>query len=247
MRLIYSTHIGLLRQCFVAFCESQYATSGLGTLDNLIKRHTEITRDHMTPEVALHLITKNCSLWKSKQDDNSPFPDPFWAFYWPGGQVLTRFILDNPTTFRGSTVLDVGSGCGASAVACKMTGAKEVLANDVDPVAIRAIQLNAAANGVTVKTCRDNLAGQLNPDWSTVLLGDMFYDEEFRDSLVTWTTELYSKYETNVFIGDPGRLPLVNHPIKNRLTKVAEYELSGACKEENNGLSTGYVWKLDKG
>lgn len=100
---------------------------------------------------------------------------------------------------------------------------------------------------MTVETCSNNLIGHLNPDWSTVLLGDMFYDENFRDSLVTWTTELFSKFKTNVFIGDPGRLPLLDHPIRNRLTKVAEYELTGSCKEENNGLTTGYVWKLDKG
>ena len=45
----------------------------------------------MTPEIALHLITRNCRLWHGKGDD-SPFTDPFWAFYWPGGQVLTRYV-----------------------------------------------------------------------------------------------------------------------------------------------------------
>ena len=29
-------------------------------------------------------------------------------------------------------MLDVGSGCGASAIACVMSGAKHVIANDVD-------------------------------------------------------------------------------------------------------------------
>ncbi|XP_060593838.1 electron transfer flavoprotein beta subunit lysine methyltransferase-like [Ruditapes philippinarum] len=224
----------------------RFSKCGCATLDNLIAKNTELTRDHMTPEVALRLITKRCPLWKCRPDDSAPFSDPFWAFYWPGGQVLTRYILDNPAIFNGATVLDVGSGCGASAIACVMCGAENVIANDVDPVAIRAIQLNSAANRVTVQTSRDNMIGQLNSEWSTVLLGDMFYDEEFRDSLVEWTTNLFSKFKTNVFIGDPGRLPFLDHPIRKRLTKVAEYDLDGSCKEENNGLSTGYVWKLDR-
>jgi predicted nicotinamide N-methyase len=44
-----------------------------------------------------------------------------------------RYILDNPAIFKGATVLDVGSGCGASAIACAMCGADNVIANDVDP------------------------------------------------------------------------------------------------------------------
>jgi Predicted methyltransferase len=55
----------------------------------VIKHHTVITTDHMTPEIKLHLITPSCALWTAKQD-NVPFQDPFWAFYWPGGQALAR-------------------------------------------------------------------------------------------------------------------------------------------------------------
>lgn len=58
----------------------------------LIRTHTEVSTDHMTPEIQLHLITQKCSLWHSRGED-VPFPDPFWAFYWPGGQVLSRYLL----------------------------------------------------------------------------------------------------------------------------------------------------------
>ena len=107
--------------------------------------------------------------------------------------------------------------------------------------------MNAATNGVSIDMESRNLIGQINPDWTTILLGDMFYDEFFRDSLVSWVTEFYSEHGINVYIGDPGRLPLTNHPIKERLLKVAEYELPLSCQLENNGLSTGFVWKLGKG
>ena len=43
-----------------------------------------------------------------------------------------RYLLDNPHIVNGKHILDVGSGCGASAIAAAMCGAKAVLANDVD-------------------------------------------------------------------------------------------------------------------
>ena len=54
-----------------------------------IEENTEVTRNHLTPEIKLHLITKSCPLWNAKEDE-CPVIDPFWAFYWPGGQALTR-------------------------------------------------------------------------------------------------------------------------------------------------------------
>lgn len=34
---------------------------------------------------------------------------------------------------KGRSVLDLGSGCGATAIAAVMSGASQVLANDIDP------------------------------------------------------------------------------------------------------------------
>lgn len=43
-----------------------------------------------------------------------------------------RFILDESDTFSDSTVVDVGSGCGASSIAAVKAGAELVICNDVD-------------------------------------------------------------------------------------------------------------------
>lgn len=43
-----------------------------------------------------------------------------------------RYILDNPSLVRGKTVLDFGCGCGASGLAAKKVGAKQVTFNDID-------------------------------------------------------------------------------------------------------------------
>lgn len=45
---------------------------------------------------------------------------------------VCRLLLDNPGVCRGKTVLDLGSGCGASAIAAKLSGAGHVVANDID-------------------------------------------------------------------------------------------------------------------
>ena len=39
--------------------------------------------------------------------------------------------MDHPWFVQGKTVLDVGSGCGASAIASVLSGASHVLANDI--------------------------------------------------------------------------------------------------------------------
>ena len=57
--------------------------------------------------------------------------NPFQAFYWPGGQSITRYILDNRIEFSGKTVFDFGAGCGSASIASAMVGARPI-ANDID-------------------------------------------------------------------------------------------------------------------
>ena len=57
--------------------------------------------------------------------------DPFWGFYWPGGQALNRFILDS-TIAKDKSVLDFGSGSGAGSICAMLRGAKYAIANDID-------------------------------------------------------------------------------------------------------------------
>jgi len=47
--------------------------------------------------------------------------------------AILRYILDNPRIVTGKRVLDFGAGCGASSIAAAFSGAKTVVANDIDP------------------------------------------------------------------------------------------------------------------
>lgn len=59
----------------------------------LIEGYTVISNQHMTPEIKLRLITRECKVWNQPVYNDTPHPlgEPFWAFYWPGGQALSRY------------------------------------------------------------------------------------------------------------------------------------------------------------
>lgn len=97
-----------------------------------IRKNTVISKDHLTPCIPLYLITKDCQIYHDR-DGSKVFPeDPFWGFYWPGGQAVSKYILEHPELVQDKTVLDLGSGCGASAIAAIKKGARRVIANDID-------------------------------------------------------------------------------------------------------------------
>ncbi|XP_067998233.1 electron transfer flavoprotein beta subunit lysine methyltransferase isoform X1 [Melanerpes formicivorus] len=208
-----------------------------------LEENTEVTSSgHLTPEIRLRLLTPRCRFWREKPD-LWPYGDPFWAIYWPGGQALSRYILDNPYVVKGRSVLDLGSGCGATAIAAVMSGASQVLANDIDPIAGMAMILNCELNHltpfpITIKNIINSEAG----NWDLIVLGDMFYDEQLADGLHHWLRKCIRIQQTEVLIGDPGRHQFLSHSIRSQLHKVIEYSLPEYTRQENNGLTSSVVW-----
>ena len=68
----------------------------------------------LVPEISLHLGGDAFSVWEAAEREigASAQPPPFWAFAWPGGQALARYLLDHPEQVAGRAVLDLGSGSG---------------------------------------------------------------------------------------------------------------------------------------
>lgn len=196
----------------------------------------------LTPEIRLRLFTPACRFWTEKPD-LWPFNDPYWAIYWPGGQALSRYIFDHPEVCRGKKVLDLGSGCGASAIAAKLNGAAHVVANDIDSVAAVATLLNCELNGLEPLLCvTDDLIGSEPEGFDLILLGDMFYDEVLATSLHRWLDRCIRVHGSKVLIGDPGRSHFESHDIRRLLHLKAEFELPGSVREENYGLTCSSVW-----
>ena len=98
----------------------------------------------------------------------------YWVFCWASGQVLAEWILRQPGQVRGRRVLDFGCGSGVVAIAAALAGAREVIACDVDPVALQATQLNAALNGVALSLADDFHA--VRGDLDLVIVADVLYD-----------------------------------------------------------------------
>src|SRR5690554_8116275 len=70
----------------------------------------------------------------------------YWLFCWASGLVMAQQILAKPALVKDKVILDVGSGSGVVAIAAAMAGAKQVIACDSDPIAQRAIAINAQLN-----------------------------------------------------------------------------------------------------
>ncbi|XP_036615573.1 electron transfer flavoprotein beta subunit lysine methyltransferase [Trichosurus vulpecula] len=210
-----------------------------------LELNTEVIHSgNLTPEIQLRLLTPSCRFWWERAD-LWPHGDPYWAIYWPGGQALARYLLDNPDIVRGRSVLDLGSGCGATAIAAKMSGALTILANDIDPIAGVATLLNCTLNKLDpLPILTENILDSEPDKWELIVLGDMFYDEDLSDRLLQWLRKSIWTHGTKVLLGDPGRPQFCGHSIQNHLQKVVTYSLPELTEEGNNSVTTSTVWDL---
>lgn len=223
-----------------------------------IVENLEVSRCHLTPELGLYLLTSSSPLYYSPVDGHpllSSSSDPWWSIYWPGGQVLARTILDNPQLTRDKTILDLGSGCGAVTLAAALSGAKKVIANDIDLNVEMALAVNSELNKIKVsdniKFSSDNLLNQENlnflADVDLLLIGDMFYDQEIGESVLELCKIFKSLDKSKqILLGDPGRwfLQSSNHVIEKMFDCIAKYNLNQETKKENYGFEHGLVWRM---
>jgi predicted nicotinamide N-methyase len=138
----------------------------------------QITSLPLCPEVSLYLLSGDYPRGRLDYDEmmtimNNP---AYWAFCWASGQVLARYILDNPGEVRNKRVLDFGSGSGVVAVAAKMAGAHQVIACDIDPHALLACKVNAELNQVSIELLDD--VNKLSHKMSLIIAADVLYDRD---------------------------------------------------------------------
>ncbi len=119
----------------------------------------------------------------------------YWAFCWASGLVLADYLTLHPEICRDRSVLDLGAGSGVVAIAAAKTGARRVIACDIDPHALAACEVNAALTQVTVEV-RDNL-DHFACRVDLLIAADVLYD---RDNL-PWLDSL-QQYADEVLIAD---------------------------------------------
>jgi predicted nicotinamide N-methyase len=182
----------------------------------------------LVPEIRLHLADDAIVLWaRMEAEVGTTLTAPFWASAWLGGQALARFVLDHPETVAGRRVLDLAAGSGLVGIAASLAGAAAVTANDIDPYATAAVELNARANAVQIAvSCHDMLDGDDADDADDVdlvLAGDVFYSRAMAQAVLPFLDRALAR-GIQVLIGDPGRVDLPG----SRLRIVATYSAANA-------------------
>jgi len=186
-------------------------------MDTFVLSQTRLTTLGFLPSIRLFLADEVIPVWERSERD----APPFWAFAWAGGQALARYLLDHPNLVSGKHVLDLASGSGLVAIAAAQCGAASVLATEIDPYAIEAIALNAAANDVQVQTYLGDVLDhplQAEVVAEVVLAGDVFYSQEMAARM-----QEFMRVSTAglVLVGDPGRA----YAPREGFERVAEYDV----------------------
>lgn len=171
------------------------------------------------PEIRLHRAGPKSGLWRLAHGD-SDFGSPYWAHVWGGGLALARYILDKPDVVKGRRVLDLGTGSGIVGIAAAKAGAAEVIAADVDPYAIAAVELNAAINHVAISPIVADLTVAEAPKVDVVCVGDLFYDAALAARVLAFLDRCLLQ-GAEILIGDPWR----THLPRQRLQLLAEYSV----------------------
>ena len=208
---------------------------------DFIRANTILISPPLLPEIKLHLAEQSLPIWQKTEDELGEInvPPPYWAFAWAGGQALARYLLDNPEISRERHVLDLGTGSGINAIAAKMAGASQVLANDIDRLALSAVALNATANSVLIEISPDDLLLLPPQTFGVILVGDLFYERQLADKVLAFI-EAAAAAGATVLIGDPKR----NYFPEGRFTRVADYQVPVSRELEDADVKNTAVWRL---
>ena len=210
--------------------------------EGFIRQHLALERPAMVPEFRLWLATEYVPIWQATEAwlEEQNVDPPYWAFCWPGGQAIARFLLDHPERVRAKKVIDFAAGSGVSSMAAARAGAASVMANDIDLLSLVAARLNAAANGLIIELSADDWLASANaPAADVVIAGDVCYEREMSARALAWLRS-HARAGRLVLLGDPGR----NYFSAANLEERARYEIPTTLQLENRGMRETVVWRV---
>ena len=207
-----------------------------------VRRHTVLRGVAELPGLRLHLADDVLDVWRAVQlelaDDEAPMP--YWAAAWAGGLAVASYVRERPEVVARRRVLDFGSGSGLVGIVAAQEGAASVVAVDIDPFAIAAIQVNTRANEVKVTSVRRDLIGEPPPAEVDVLFAaDCFYEAGLAAVVAPWLRTVRDA-GVEVLVGDPGRrfLPVAE------LEEIARYEVRTTSALEDQDQRVARVYRL---
>jgi predicted nicotinamide N-methyase len=206
-----------------------------------VRLYTDRRRVPFVPELRMHCGEDDPhALWQRAEDTlGVQVSFPFWAYAWPGGLALARYVLDHRAVVQGRRVFDLAAGCGVSAIAASRAGARDVIANDVDPLSAVAIALNADANDVRVVVQLGDVLGTDCVDADLLLLGDVAYDERLAERTFAFLARVRAS-GMEVLVGDPGR----NYFPRDLFVALASYDIAVPRVLEGVEVKHTSVWRM---
>ncbi len=208
--------------------------------EDFIRAWTRVASPPLVPELRLHLAGPVTPLWEATEKtlEETGLPPPYWAFAWPGGQAIARHVLDNLRLVEGKRVLDFAAGSGIAAVAAARAGAAHATASDLDALALAAIGLNAALNGVKVATTGDDLTAR-EAAFDAILAGDVCYERPMAELVWPWLKKCAGRGAL-VLLADPGRAYLP----KQGLVELARYNVPTTRELEDREQRETVVYRV---
>ncbi|MDP1747865.1 MAG: 50S ribosomal protein L11 methyltransferase [Reyranella sp.] len=211
--------------------------------EGFIRNNTALEVPVMVPEFKLWLATEYVPIWQATESwlEEQNVDPPYWAFCWPGGQAIARYLLDNPELVRGKRVIDFAAGSGVSSMAAARAGAASVTANDIDALSLVAARLNGEANGLSFEVSAEDwlAAAAGNPDADVVIAGDVCYERDMSVRALAWLRG-HARRGRLVLLGDPGR----NYFSAQGLEERARYDIPTSLQLENRGMRETVVWRV---
>ena len=131
---------------------------------------------------------------------------------------------------------------------------QSVTANDIDQNAFTATAMNMKLNNIDddrISFLQTNLLeGQhsdILEDIDTILIGDMFYDEEIGSSVLEICQRFVNiSRDKEILLGDPGRWYIQSSEdlLSSLFTCISKYSLPTTTRNENYGFDAGFAWKM---
>lgn len=170
------------------------------------------------PEVSLYLVDPSTMDRAFSMDEVRSIwqHTAYWAFCWASGQVLARFILQNPEWVKDKTILDFGTGSGVVAIAAMKAGAKRVIACDIDQDALISCEENAKLNNVSFELS-DDLFAIKDDSIDLLIAADVLYDRENLSFLDT-----FFEFAPQVLLAD-SRIKDFSHAQYDFMDKIESY------------------------
>jgi len=208
---------------------------------DFIRAHTKPLPVPSLPGLTLYQASEVTPLWEMTEAELSrhELAPPFWAFPWAGGQALALYLRDHPQIVRGRRVFDLACGSGLVGIMAARLGARDVIANDIDPFAEAAVALNAGLNAVRIGfDASDRLSGP-PPDADVLVAGDICYERAMTEAMLTFLRRAHDT-GIEVYVGDPHR----TYFPADGFERLATYDIETDTQIEDRALKPASVWRL---